>query len=93
MEEQNNNLQTDQDDLFEREEQCQKAIRTVAKAIFMRFVILLLMAWVVISNPTQIWAWGVAVLVLLINLMGCFPLIQEYRKQKSKLRELIDMEE
>ena len=82
-----------QDEVFEQEEKCQKAIRTVIKAIFMRLVVSVLMVWIVICNPSQIWAWGVSALVLLINLVGCMPLVQEYRKQKQLLRMLIEMEE
>ena len=82
-----------QDELFEQEEKCQKAIRTLRKAILMRLVIAALMIWIVVSNPAQVWAWGLSAFVLLINLAGCIPLVQEYRKQKKQLQALIDMEE
>ena len=71
----------------------QKAIRTVRKAILMRLVITVLMIWIVISNPAEVWAWGLSAFVLLINLTGCIPLVQEHRKQKKQLQALIDMEE
>lgn len=82
-----------QDELFDREEKCQKAIRTVSKAIFMRLVVTALMIVVVWENPRQMWAWGLAAFVLLINTLGAVPLWQEYRRQKRLLKQLIAMEE
>ena len=82
-----------QDELFEQEENCQKAIRTVAKAMFMRLVVTVLMIVVVSGNPEQVWAWGLAAFVLLINTMGTLPLWKEYSRQKQKLKQLIELEE
>ena len=82
-----------QDELFEQEENCQKAIRTVTKAIFMRLVVTVLMIVVVSGNPEQVWAWGLAVFVLLINTMGTLPLWKEYSRQKQTLKHLIELEE
>lgn len=82
-----------QEDIYEQEEKCQKAMKTVAKAIFMRLVITILMIWIVISNPEQIWSWGLAAFVLLINTIGSIPLVQEYRKQRQRLNDLIAQEE
>jgi Flp pilus assembly protein TadB len=90
MENENQNLQ---EDLYEQEEKCQKAIRTVSKAMFMRLVVTLLMIFIVVSNPTQMWSWGLSAFVLLINTLGTVPLWQEYRKQKKYMKNLIAQEE
>jgi len=82
-----------QDDLFEKEEKCQKTIRVVRKAIVMRLVLAALMIWVVSCNPQKIWAWGLMVFMLIVDLGGTFPLWKELRKQKLLLNELIDQEE
>lgn len=82
-----------QDEIFEQEENCLKAIRTVRKAIFMRMVVTALMIWIVLRNAGQPLVWGLAAFVLLITVMGALPLIQEYRKQCQKRNALIQMEE
>ena len=83
----------EQDDIFEQEEKCQKAIRTLTRAMFMRLVITGLMAWIIISNPRQAWSWGLSAFVLLITITGSIPLWMEYRKQRQRLRDLIAQEE
>ena len=83
----------DQEELFEREEKCQKAIRTVRKAVFMRLFVTALLLWTAFGNHMEVWAVGLLVLVMLINLTGVLPLISEWRKQKKLLAELIAMEE
>lgn len=80
-------------DIYDREERCQKTIRTVRKAIFMRLVVAVLMLWIVFTNPAQIWAWGLSAFVLLIDLSGAIPLWMELKKQKKLLHELIAMED
>lgn len=82
-----------QDDLFEKEEKCQKTIRVVRKAIVMRLVLAALMIWVVSCNPQKIWAWGLMAFMLIVDLGGTLPLWKELRKQKLLLNELIDQEE
>ena len=81
------------EDLYEREERCQKAIRTVRKALMMRLAVDGLMVWLVVQNPGQVWSWGLSAFVLLINTLGAVPLWQELKKQKLHLKELIDQEE
>lgn len=82
-----------EEDLFEREEKCQKAIRTVTKALIMRLVVVGLMVWVVITNPRDGWAWGLMAFVALITVVGAVPLWQERTRQKKLLRNLIEQEE
>jgi len=82
-----------QDEIFEQEEKCQKAIRTVRKAILMRLFVTVLMVWIVVRNPAQLLAWGLTAFVLLINVTGTIPLWQEYRRQKHQLQDLIAQEE
>ena len=83
----------DQDALYAQEEQCQKTIRTVGKALFMRLVVAALMVWVAVSNPNKIWAWGLAAFVLLVDLTGAVVLWKELSGQRKRLKELIAQEE
>ena len=41
----------------------------------------------------QGWAIGLIVFVLIINLTGMLPLVQELRKQRKLLKEILDQEE
>ena len=80
-------------DLYEREEQCIKAIKTVRKAVVMRLVVAVLMLWAVVQVPNQPAVWGLMAFVLVIDILGAWPLLREWRAQKKKLAELIAQEE
>lgn len=81
------------DELFEREETCQKAIRTMTRAIFMRAVVTAVLIWAVIAGNMELWVMGLMALVLLINITGTLPLLAEWKKQRRTLKDLIAMEE
>lgn len=83
----------DRDELFEREEKCQKAIRTVRKAVFMRAFVTVLLLWAAFGQHMELWATGLLLAVAVMNIFGTLPLVQEWKKQKKQLRELIAMEE
>jgi hypothetical protein len=80
-------------DLPEREERCQKAMKTVAKAIFMRLVISGLLVWVIVSRVRELWVAGLMLLVLLINVTGSLPLIAELKKRRIEWKNLLEEEE
>ena len=80
-------------DLYEREEQCLKAIKTVRKAVFMRILVAALMVWAVAMQPKQPIVWGLMVFVLLIDVLGAWPLVQEWKRQKKLFEELVSQEE
>ena len=80
-------------DLPEREERCQKAMKTVAKAIFMRLVISGLLVWVIVSRVRELWVVGLMLLVLLINVTGSLPLIAELKKRRIEWKNLLEEEE
>ena len=80
-------------DLPEREERCQKAMKTVAKAIFMRLVISGLLVWVIVSRVRELWVVGLMQLVLLINVTGSLPRIAELMKRRLEWKNLLEEEE
>lgn len=80
-------------DVFEQEERCLRAIRTVRKAVIMRLLVAGLILWTVIRFPVESWVWGLMAFVIIVDLTAMLPLIQEWRKQKKHLQELIDSEE
>ena len=80
-------------DLLEREERCQKAMRAVTKAIFMRLVICVLLIWVVLKTAMELWVIGLMLLVLLINVTGTLPLVSELKKRRQEWKALLEEEE
>ena len=80
-------------DAFDREEQCRKVIRTVGKAVVMRLVVTALLIFVLVGTGMQSWVIGMIALVLIINLTGMLPLVQELRKQRRILKEILAEEE
>lgn len=84
---------TPEPDIYDREDQYRKSIRTVGKAVFMRLFVTALLIFVLIGNGMQGWVIGLIVFVLIINLTGMLPLVQELRKQRKLLKEILDEEE
>ena len=80
-------------DLLEQEERCQKAMRAVSKAIFMRLVICGLLIWVVLHTAAELWVTGLMLLVLLINATGILPLFAELKKRRAEWKCLLEEEE
>ena len=80
-------------DLAERDERCQKAMKTVTKAIFMRAVICVLLIFIVFSSIRQLWVAGLILLVLVINITGTLPLIAELKKRRAEWKRLLAEEE
>ena len=80
-------------DLLEREERCQKAMKTVTKAIFMRMAVTGLLVWVIFSRIREFWVAGLMLLVLLINVTGSLPLIAELKKRRMEWKSLLEEEE
>ena len=81
------------DELFEKEENCLKAIATVRKAVLMRLLVTVLLIWAVVVNPGQLWTSGLLVLVMIVNLVGSLPLIAEWKKQRKRYRDLMAQED
>ena len=85
-------MQQENLDLYEREEQCINAIRTVRRAVFMRLLVLVLMIFAVAKNPREAMVWGLMLFVLIVDVLGALPLIAEWKKQKQQLDDLIAQE-
>ena len=83
----------DDRNLLDREERCQKAIRTVTKAIVMRLLICVLLIWVVVRTDLALWTIGLMVFVMAINLSGILPLTAELKKRRQEWRALLKEEE
>lgn len=81
------------EDLFAREERCQKTLRTLRKALLTRLLVAALVVWIAFSNAAQIWAWGLGAFVLVVDLSGTVVLWKEYCRQRHLLKELIAQEE
>lgn len=82
-----------EEDSFEREERCRKAIKTVGKAIFMRLFVTAILIRAVLQANMELWVIGLMAFVLIINLTGLLPLISELKKRRKELKAIIAEEE
>ena len=76
-------------DAYQKMERCEKAIRTVRKAVLMRLFLTGLLVYIPIAAKLR----GAALVLLLvaaINLSGLLPLMGEWKKQKTALDKLLD---
>lgn len=82
----------DDRDILEREERCQKAIKTVTKAIVMRLFICVLLIWVVFRTEMALWTIGLMLFVMAINVAGILPLFAELKKRRLEWKQLLEEE-
>lgn len=80
-------------DIYEQEELCQKSIKAVTRALVMRVLVAVVLVASVAAFPMELWVWGLLLFVVLIDLLGAAPLVMELRKQRKRLKALIEMEE
>ena len=79
--------------LDERQERCQKAVKVVVKAIFMRLFVFAILIFAVIRSGMPLWAVGLMALVMVINLSGILPLLAELKKRRLEWKMLLELEE
>lgn len=90
----NQNLIPDPDmDVFEREERCRRAIKSVGKAIVMRLVVIVLIIWAFSRAPLNGWLIGLMLFVIVIDLSAMPPLVKELKNRHAELNALLDSEE
>ena len=83
----------DDRDILDREERCQKAIRTLTKAIVMRLFICVLLLWVVFRTELALWTIGLMLFVMAINVAGILPLAAELKKRRQEWKLFLEEEE
>ena len=84
---------TPETDIYDREDKCRKAIRTVGKAVFMRLVVAALLIFILAGTGMEGWVIGLMVFVMVINLAGMLTLLQELKKQRQTLKDILAEEE
>lgn len=82
----------DRNELFAREEKCQKAIRTVRRAVLMRLLVTAVLIWAMLLSAGEALAIGLLLLALVLNLTSALPLVAEWKKQHARMKELVAME-
>ena len=80
------------EDLYDREEKCQRAMKTVGRACLMRLLVAALLVFILLHSPGSLLLWGLVGFVLLINLGGMLPLLAELRKRRREYRQLLQEE-
>ena len=86
------NQTPESEDLYDREEKCQRAMKTVGRACLMRLLVAAVLIFVLIKTPGSVLLWGLVGFVLLINLGGMLPLLAELRKRRREYRQLLQEE-
>ena len=79
-------------ELEERQDRCQKAMKIVVKAITMRLLVFAILILAVIRSGMPLWAAGLMVLVMIINLTGILPLVAELKKRRLEWKMLLEEE-
>lgn len=80
-------------DPYDREEQCRKTIRVVARAVVMRVLVGVLLLAAVIRSGANPAVLGLCAFVLLIAASGAVPLARELGKQRKLLKECLAQQE
>ena len=78
-----------EEELMQREDRCRKALKTVVKAMLMRLFVAAVLIWSVIRSGMPMWAVGMMAFVLLMNLATLLPLLQEWKKRRKELKDII----
>ena len=86
------NQTPESENLYDREEKCQRAMKTVGRACLMRLLVAAVLIFVLIKTPGSVLLWGLVGFVLLINLGGMLPLLAELRKRRREYRLLLQEE-
>ena len=79
-------------DPYDREERCRKTIRTLLRAIIVRFAAGVLLAVAVVRAGVSSVALGLTGFALLLILSGLFPLAMELKKQKDILKDCLEQQ-
>lgn len=80
-------------DVLEREERCEKTLKTLRKAMIMRLFVTAVLIWAVFRAEMEVWVIGLMGLVMLINLTGLLPLYQEWKKRRAEWKQIIAEDE
>lgn len=80
-------------DVYDREESCRRAIRTVARAIGMRLLVLALAIWAFVRGPRSGLFVGLLLLVAVITLSALPILLRELFHRRREWKELLAKEE
>ena len=79
-----------QEDPYQKIDRCEKALRTVKKAVLMRLFLTALLLYIPIAAKLTLGVTALMLLVVLINVSGIVPLVMEWKKRKQELDTLWD---
>jgi len=86
-------VNSSEDALMEQEENCRKGLKTLAKALFMRCFVLALLVFILLRGNLELWVIGLMLFVTVITLAGALPLVSEWKKQRRKLKSILEQYE
>ena len=86
-------VKSSEDVLMEQEETCRKGLKTLAKALVMRIFVLALLVFILLQRNMELWVIGLMIFVLIITFAGALPLVTEWKKQRRKLKAILEQYE
>lgn len=86
-------IESSEDILMEQEENCRKGLKTLAKALVMRIFVLALLVFILLQRNMELWVIGLMIFVLIITFAGALPLVTEWKKQRRKLKAILEQYE
>ena len=78
---------------MEQEENCRKGLKTLRTALLMRVFVLGLLLYILLRGDMQLWILGLMLFVTIITVAGALPLVTEWKKQRKKLKDILDQYE
>ena len=82
-----------EDILMEQEENCRKGLKTLRTALLMRVFVLGLLVYILFRGDMHLWILGLMLFVTIITVAGALPLVTEWKKQRKKLKDILDQYE
>ena len=79
-------------DVYRKIERCEKTLRTIRRAVLMRAVLTVLLLYIPFAADMPGGAVVMMVFVVILNVSGLFPLIQQWKQKKKELDALLDEE-
>lgn len=79
-------------DVYQRIEHCEKNLKTIRRAVLMRIFLTALLVYIPFAAKLQGGVVALMIFVVLINVSGLIPLVQQWKLKKEELDKLLDEE-
>lgn len=81
-----------EENVYQKIERCEKTIRTIRRAVLMRIFLTVLLLGIPFAAKLQGGVVIMMIFVVIINVSGLLPLINQWKLKKAELDKLLDEE-